>query len=90
MGKTRIILSEHVIKDKIPLLKSDGWNVNESTIKEMIKKPKWRGTTVYKQPTAMGLLNDNYILRIVFNEKDGIIFVVTVHTAKRGRYESTK
>jgi hypothetical protein len=86
----RIILSQHVINKKIPLIKSLGWNITNLKIKKILTTPKWKGTTSYNQSTVMGLLDKNHILRIVFRRDDDIIFVITVHVARRGTYESTK
>ncbi len=89
MGK-KIILSKHVTEKKIPLLKSLGWNITESKIEDTIINPRWRGVSIYNQPTALSLMDKNHILRVIFIQNDGIIFVVTIHIAERGRYESTK
>lgn len=87
----KIILSQHVIKEKIPLLKSLGWNITQSKIRRTVKNPKWRGTTKYGQPTAMSLVDEKHILRAVYEHRENdIIFVITIHIARRGTYESTK
>ena len=90
MGKVKIVLSEHVMEKKIPILRALGWKIDEIKIKDTVTNPKWKGTSPYNQPTAMSLINENYILRVVFNENDDIIFVVTVVVTRRGRYESTR
>lgn len=90
MIKFKIIISEHIIKDKLPVLRSQGWDITEEKIKDTLIKPKWTGISPFNQPTAMSLVNENYILRIVYNENDDIIFAVTIVVTRRGRYESTK
>lgn len=86
----KIILTLHVLEDKIPRLKVLGWNVTEAKIKQTIIKPKWRGMTRFGQETAMGLLDEKHILRVVFEREGDIIRVITIHPARRGTYESTK
>jgi len=86
----KVVLSRHVLVEKIPLIKSLGFVISESQIEIIVKKPKWRGVTDSGQPTAMGLINGEHILRAVLKIKNGIITVITVHIARRGRYESTK
>lgn len=86
----KIVLSEHVLNEKIPLLKSLGWSITPFKIKQTVRKPKWKGVTRYDQPTAMSLLDDKHILRIIFEKKSGIIFIITIHPARRGTYESTE
>lgn len=90
MNKVKIIISQHILKDKIPIYKSQGWNITEEKIKRTLLNPKWKGTSPFNQPTAMSLIDENYILRVVYNKKDDIMFAVTIIVTKRGRYESTK
>lgn len=85
----KIILSRHVLNEKIPLLKSLNWNITKAKIRQTIKKPKWRGITDEGQPTAMSLVDEKHILRVIYKKSD-IIKVLTIHIARRGRYESTK
>ena len=86
----KIVLSKHIIEKKIPLLRSLGWNITKSKIKKIIQNPKWKGFTEANQPTIMGLVDKMHILRVVYRQNNGIIFVITIHIARRGRYESTK
>lgn len=86
----KIVFTGHVLREKIPLLKSLNWNITKAKIRQIVRKPKWRGTTKYGQPTAMGLVDKDHILRVVFEKEGGIIRVITIHIARRGRYESTK
>lgn len=86
----KIILTIHVLEDKIPRLKALGWNVTSRKIKQTIEKPKWRGVTKFNQETAMSLLDEKHILRVIFEKEGDIIRVITIHPARRGTYESTK
>lgn len=86
----KIILSRHVLKDKIPLMKSLGWHISQTKIKQTIKNPKWSGKTKLGQETAMDLIDEKHILRVIYEHRSGIIQVITAHIARRGTYESTK
>lgn len=86
----KIILSRHVLNEKIPLLKSLNWNIIKAKIRQTIKKPKWKGTTEKGQSTAMSLVDKDHILRVVYKQESDIISVITIHIARKGRYESTK
>lgn len=86
----QIVLSKHVLQDKIPLMESLGWKITPVKIKQVIKNPKWRGKTKLDQETAMGLIDEKHILRVIYDHRNGIILVITVHVARRGTYESTK
>lgn len=86
----KIVLTWHVREEKIPLLKSLNWNITKTKIGQIIKKPKWRGITEEGHLTAMSLMDKNHILRVIYKKESGIIRVITIHIAKRGRYESVK
>ena len=86
----KIVLSDHVINQKIPKIKAWGWIVTHAKIRQTIRKPKWKGISRFGQPTAMSLLDEGHILRVIFEKKGGIITVITIHPARRGKYESTK
>lgn len=90
----KVIFSIHIIEEKLPLLKSLGWNITKSKIRQTIRSPKWQGENETGQPTAVSLVNKNHILRVIYKYrkigKSDIIFVVTVYITRRGRYESTK
>lgn len=86
----KIILSWHVLDKTIPKFQLLGWRITRAKIRQTIKKPKWTGVTKYGQPAFMSLMNENYILRVVTKKEGGIIKVITLYIARRGRYESTK
>ena len=86
----KIVFTRHVTSEKIPLMRTLGWDINRSKIKRTIKKPKWRGFTRFGQPTVMDLVDEKHILRVVLENENGIIRVITAHIARRGTYESTK
>lgn len=86
----KIVFTIHVIEKKIPRIKALGWEITKAQIRQIVKKPKWKGVTRFNQETAMSLVDEKHILRVVLERKDGIIEVITIHIARRGRYESTK
>ena len=85
----KIIYTKHTLKDKLPALKRLGWNISKNKVEDTIINPKWRGTSKHGQETAMSLVDEGHILRVVFRRKDDIITVITLHIARRGKYEST-
>lgn len=85
----KIIYTKHVLKDKLPALKRLGWIISKDKIEETIANPKWNGVSKHGQKTAMGLVDEKHILRVVIRKKDDIITVITLHIARRGKYEST-
>lgn len=83
-----------MIEKKLPLLKSLGWNITQSRIRQTIAKPKWQGENERGQPTAASLADKNHILRVIYeyrkSRKSDIIFVITAYITTKGRYASTK
>lgn len=84
------MFTKHVLEDSIPRFGKLGWVITKSKIKQTLKDPKWKGFTRFGQPTAMSLMDEGHILRVVFEVEDDIIRVITAHIARRGTYESTK
>ncbi|MBA3724465.1 MAG: hypothetical protein H0W89_06315 [Candidatus Levybacteria bacterium] len=86
--QTNIIYTKHVL-EKMSLLKQLGWVITKSKIKKTIVKPTWSGVSKHGEFTAMDMMKDTHILRVIFNREGDKIKVITVHVARRGRYEST-
>ena len=84
----KIVYTKHA-QEKILALRKESWFITKEKIKQTIKSPKWKGSTRYDQETAIGLVNDRHIIRIVLDRKGDIIKVITFHIGRRGRYEST-
>ncbi len=84
----KIVFTKHAI-EKFPILTKLGWKLSKKDIERTIKNPAWKGISRFGQQTAMTLLDENHIIRVIYNIKDGIIKVITFHIARRGKYEST-
>jgi len=57
----KIILSKHVINDKLPTLENQGWHITEKMIKETVATPKWQGISINQLKTAMNPVNRKHI-----------------------------
>jgi len=44
------------------------------------------GKTKQNQPTAITFLNQKHILRVVYEIRNDIIEVITIHISRKGRY----
>lgn len=84
----KIVYTKHAV-EKIKEIKNEGWFITKVKIELTIRNPKWKGITRDGEETALCLIDDEHILRIVFDNKDDIIKVITFHIGRRGRYEST-
>ena len=85
----KFVFTKHALKDKLPELERLGWKITITKVEKTVRKPRWRGLSRHGQETAMDLVDDNHILRVIFDREDGIIKVITFHIARRGKYEST-
>lgn len=85
----KIIYTKHALKDKLPVLRRLGRNISKTKIEETIVNPKWKGVSKHGQATVMSLVDEMHILRVVIRREGDIITVITLHIARRGKYEST-
>ena len=87
----KIVYTLHAL-EKFKVLEAEGWKITKNKIRQIIKKPKWQGTTKSNQETAMSLVDEKHIIRIVLrkeNQEGDIIRVITFHIGRRGKYETT-
>jgi hypothetical protein len=84
----KIIYTKHA-DEKFKILKQQGWIITKTKIRQIIRKPKWSGLTKEKQETALDLIDQGHIIRIILRrEENGIIRVITFHIGRIGKYES--
>jgi len=80
-----IIFRNHV-SDKIDIFKELGWDISFNQIKNTVNNPDLTGKTKQNQPTAITFLNQKHILRVVYEIRNDIIEVITIHISRKGRY----
>ncbi len=85
----KIVFTRHALEDKFAELEKHGWKVTKTKIKSIINNPKWKGVSNHGQETAMSLLDQKHILRVIFRRENGKIIVITFHMGRRGKYETT-
>ena len=84
----KIIFTKHA-EEKFKELEKLGWKVTKQKVKNTVKKPVWRGASRFGQETALSFVNKAHILRVILNNEDDIIKIITFYIARRGKYEST-
>ena len=72
-------------EDKLKRLVKIG--VTKEKILETIENPEKVVDGYYGRRIAQGLLSEDLILRVVYEESEGEIMVVTVYPGERRRYE---
>ena len=82
MNKKRKVEFTLHAEDKLKRLMKIG--VTKEKILEIIKNPEKVVNGYYGRKIAQGLLSEDLILRIVYEESEGEIMVVTIFRAKGG------
>ena len=72
-------------EDKFKRLMKVG--VTKEKILKIIENPERVVDGYYGRKIAQGLLSEDLILRVIYEESDGEIMVVTVYPGERRRYE---
>jgi hypothetical protein len=79
-----INLSPHA-SEKLKRLKLIG--VTEDKIKKTIREPENLVDGYFGRKIAQSFLTDELLLRVIFEETDNSILVITIYPGKRSRYE---
>lgn len=79
--------SSHIIRDKIPLLKKQGFNIALEQIEDIVNNPDH----LDKESDAPKIIvskdfDERHILRVVYRVEGGIIKTITIYPAEKGRY----
>lgn len=83
----KIIISKHIVQDKIPFLKSRGFFITKKEIKQVITSPDHLDSeSDYPKFIASKSFDEKHILRVVYKIEDGIIKAITIYPAEKGRY----
>lgn len=83
----KIILSKHILEDKIPLLAKKGFKVKKTQIKNTINYPEHLDEISDKPNIiASKSFDEKHILRVVYKIEDGIILAITIYPAEKGKY----
>ena len=83
----KINFTNHALQ-KRKILKKVGWEITLELVKHAIQNPTYSGKTGEDQPTAIVLLDNDHILRVIYEIRSGIITVITFHISRKGRYET--
>lgn len=83
----KIKISQHIKKDKIPLLRKQGFKITLKQIKEIIKNPEHIDEISDTPKVIVSKEFDkSHIMRVVYKIEDDIIKAITVYPSEKGRY----
>lgn len=87
MVSVKIILSKHILQDKIPLLKGSGFFITQKQIKEVVANPDHLDKeSDSPRLIASKSIDEKHVLRVVYKVENGIIKAITTYPAEKGRY----
>ncbi|MBI2011406.1 hypothetical protein HYS91_01425 [Candidatus Daviesbacteria bacterium] len=83
----KLVYTKHA-KDKFNHPSIIKFNIKRNNIKEAILRPDhYMENYELKVKIVLRKLNEDYNLRIIYSEVNGIITLVTFYPTRRGRYE---
>ena len=86
MTVKRIKFSEHSIL-KIGILSQHGVNINTELVESIINKPSKTETGYKSRKIAQGSLDAEHVLRVIYEESNDEILVITLYPGRKARYE---
>jgi len=81
-----VVFIPHALR-KFKLLEKYGFFITEAKVIEILRNPENITIGKKSRKIAQSRINDNHVLRIVFEEKEDVMEVITFYPARRGRYE---
>ncbi|MGK9369494.1 DUF4258 domain-containing protein [Melioribacter sp. Ez-97] len=82
----KIVFSRHA-EYKIQVLSRHQVNVDKSLIEKIISKPGRVENGYKNRLIAQGQLDEYHVLRIVYEESEEEIKIITIYPGRRSRYE---
>jgi len=83
----KIIFTKHA-EEKLKRLDIKSFKINKRTIREILIRPNFFVKTKYGENAALGRLDQDHIIRVIYAIIDKHIKVITFHVARKGRYEN--
>ena len=83
----KIIFSSHA-ENKFAILKRHGFDVSKDTILLALETPDKLETGHRERKIAQKIINESHVIRVVFEEVQGVVRVITFYPGRRERYES--
>ena len=82
----KIVLTPHAVL-KLGILKEHGFALSAEKVLDTVENPEKVAAGRKGRKIAQKVLDDTHVLRVVYEEKDDHIEVVTLYPARRNRYE---
>ena len=86
MGGRPIHFTNHAL-EKFDLLRAHGLDLDQAMVSDIVRRPNRMADGYGGRSVAQGPLDDERVLRVVYEETSEGILVVTFCPGKRSRYE---
>ncbi|GFO95934.1 hypothetical protein ig2599ANME_0116 [groundwater metagenome] len=83
----KIIFTDHA-KVKFKILKRHGFEVSEKKVRDIIKNPETKSKGRKDRFIVQGSVDDTHVIRVIFENENNIIKIITFYPARRERYEN--
>jgi hypothetical protein len=84
----KIEYSQHSL-DKIEILKKHGVDISKEMIEETVIEPEKVVEGYKNRIIAQKTLDENHVLRVVYEKNNDDIFVVTIYPGRSTRYDKS-
>ncbi len=81
-----VIYSSHVIA-KIGILKKHGIDVDKNLVEEIVTHPEKLEVGYKNRLIAQKRIDETHVLRVVYEEKNNIILIITIYPGRINRYD---
>ena len=82
----RIVFSSHA-QEKFDILWRHGVRLTKEQVEDTVRRPLKVGPAFKGRMVAQKLLDADHLIRVIYEEEDDIINIITFYPARRDRYE---
>ena len=82
----KIVFSDHA-EDKFKILERHGFNITKETILAAVKTPDKIEKGYKNRKIAQRVISNRHIIRVVFEELNEVLRIITFYPGRRERYE---
>ncbi|GAB4421878.1 MAG: DUF4258 domain-containing protein [Thermodesulfovibrionales bacterium] len=75
---------------KIEILRSHGFNLSKEDVEKVLRDPDILDIGYKGRLIAQRVFDESHVLRVIYEERAGKIYVITIYPGRRSRYEKNK
>ncbi len=82
---TKVIFTDHA-RYKLAVLARHGLTLSPEAVEGIVRSPVATGASYGGRSVATGPLDEKRVWRVIYEERGGDAYVITVYPARKGRY----